>query len=147
MLSRSCLGQHNTPTTGADLSRVDTSADDIRKDARATINDSVEKLRGSDLSIASQEEGGLRSECLGALSTVAELCREDGDAGQANRMAMGEVGTNEFVEQAARVGSRITTHDDGESGAGRGILNWIGAHRCCTVCAVLSSPHDALDKT
>eukprot|EP00752_Nemacystus_decipiens_P018714 g16778.t1 len=78
---------------GADLSRVDTSADDIRKDARATINDHVEKLRGVDLSAVSGGEGTSNpGECLGALSALAELCREDGDAGEANRMAVGEAG-------------------------------------------------------
>lgn len=75
------------------MSRVDTSADDIRKDARATINDHVEKLRviGIDLNAGSGAEGSSQSECLNALSAVAELCREDGDAGEANRMAVGEV--------------------------------------------------------
>eukprot|EP00903_Cladosiphon_okamuranus_P005933 g5863.t1 len=77
---------------GADLSRVDTSADGIRTDARATINAHLEKLRAVDLNVVSEGEGGLRSECLGALSTVAELCREDGDDGEANRMAAGEAG-------------------------------------------------------
>lgn len=75
------------------MSRVDTSADDIRKDARATISGHVEKLRGVDLNAASEGGGTLGSECLEALSAVAELCREDGDAGEANRMAVGEVCT------------------------------------------------------
>lgn len=82
---------NTTLSTGADLSRVDTSADDIRKDARATINDHLQKLRAADLNVLSEGEGSQRSECLAALSAVAELCREDGDEGDANRMAAGEV--------------------------------------------------------
>lgn len=78
-------------TTGADLSRVDTSADDIRKDARATLHGHLEKLRGVDPNAGSEGERDSRSECLGALSTVAELCREEGAAGEANRAAVGEV--------------------------------------------------------
>lgn len=91
------------------MSRVDTSADDVRKDARATINDHVERLRAIDLKAVSEEGGGRRSECLGALSAVAELCRVDGDAGEANRMAVGEVRgcSRKPGERAARIGSRV----------------------------------------
>lgn len=78
--------------TGADLSRVDTSADDIRKDARAAINDLVEKLRSFDLNVGEEGgEGGPKRGCMEALSSVAELCREEAAAGEANRMAVGEV--------------------------------------------------------
>ncbi|CAM9628563.1 unnamed protein product, partial [Hapterophycus canaliculatus] len=83
---------------GADLSRVDTSADGIRKDARATVNDIVEKLRGfgldRDSSNAEAEDGSPTSHdaCVQALDSVAELCREDGAAGEANKMAVGEAG-------------------------------------------------------
>lgn len=77
--------------TGADLSRVDTSADDIRKDARAAINDHVEKLRSFDSSFGEEGGDGPKSDCMEALSSIAELCREEGTPGEANRMAVREV--------------------------------------------------------
>ena len=70
---------------------MDTSADDIRKDATATINELLERLRAVNLNAVADGEGSLRSECLGALSALAEMCRENGDTGAANRMAAGEV--------------------------------------------------------
>lgn len=77
------------------MSRVDTSADDIRKDAMAVINDYVEKLRGYGVSAESEEEADLKakikSESVAVLSSLAELCREEGAAGEANRMAVGVV--------------------------------------------------------
>lgn len=82
---------------GADLSRVDTSADGIREGARATVNDLVEELRGfgpdGGSDDAGTREGFCRSDeaCVQALDAVAELCREEGAAGEANKMAVGEV--------------------------------------------------------
>lgn len=108
-ISLTRLLAHYSTYTGADLSRVDTSADDTRKDARAQINGLVEKLRGADLSVGSEGsegsegEGDPRSECLGALSAVAELCREEGAAGEANRMAVGEVWYDTYIGVGTKV--------------------------------------------
>ncbi len=88
---------------GADLSRVDTSADDIRKDAMAAVNDYVEKLRGfvvrscvgseveADLETKTKANTKSESGAVAVLSSLAELCREEGAAGEANRMAVGVV--------------------------------------------------------
>lgn len=66
---------------------VDTSADGVRKDAKAAIFGYVETLRGFDAA----PKGDAGSECVDVLTAVAELCREEGAAGEANRMAVGEV--------------------------------------------------------
>lgn len=66
---------------------IDTSADGVRRDAKAAVNGHLETLRS--FSIAT--EGDAKIECVGAMSAVAELCREEGAAGEANRMAVGEV--------------------------------------------------------
>lgn len=66
---------------------VDTSADGVRRDARAAIVGYVETLRGFDAA----PKGDAGSECVDVMIAVAELCREEGAAGEANRMAVGEV--------------------------------------------------------
>ena len=54
----------------------------------------MEKLRGVDLSTVGfdgEVDLKCKSECVAVLSSLAELCREEGAAGEANRMAVGEV--------------------------------------------------------
>lgn len=67
---------------------VDTSADGIRKDARAAMKGHLEALGGFDI----EPQAVANRECLEALSKVGELCREEGAGGEANRTALGEVG-------------------------------------------------------
>ncbi|CAM9719548.1 unnamed protein product [Ectocarpus fasciculatus] len=88
--ARDAVGQFNAQ--GADLSNVDTSADGVRKDARAAIKDHVERLRGFDLDDGGEGEAFPKSGCLEALSSVGDMCREEGAAGEANRAAVGEAG-------------------------------------------------------
>ncbi|CAM9836795.1 unnamed protein product, partial [Ectocarpus sp. 4 AP-2014] len=88
--ARDAVGQFNAQ--GADLSNVDTSADGVRKDARATIKDHLEKLRGIDLDDGGKGEGPPKSGCLEVLSSVGNMCREEGAAGESNRTAVGEAG-------------------------------------------------------
>lgn len=70
---------------------VDTSADGIRKDAKAALIAHVDKLRDIDVGA----EGDSKSECLEALSAIGELCRGEGGAGEASKIAFGEV--NEII--------------------------------------------------
>ncbi|CAN0361878.1 unnamed protein product, partial [Ectocarpus sp. 6 AP-2014] len=88
--ARDAVGQFNAQ--GADLSNVDTSADGVRKDARATIRDHVERLRGFDVNGGGKGEGLPESGCLEALSSLGNMCREEGAAGESNRTAVGEAG-------------------------------------------------------
>ncbi|CAM9565985.1 unnamed protein product, partial [Ectocarpus sp. 13 AM-2016] len=88
--ARDAVGQFNAQ--GADLSNVDTSADGVRRDARAAIKDHVERLRGFDLNDKGKGEGVPTSGCLEALSSVGNMCREEGAAGESNRTAVGEAG-------------------------------------------------------
>ncbi|CAM9428830.1 unnamed protein product [Ectocarpus sp. 12 AP-2014] len=88
--ARDAVGQFNAQ--GADLSNVDTSADGVRRDARAAIKDHVERLRGFDLNDRGKGEGVPTSGCLEALSSVGNMCREEGAAGESNRTAVGEAG-------------------------------------------------------
>ncbi|CAN0352096.1 unnamed protein product [Ascophyllum nodosum] len=74
---------------GADLSMVDTSADGIRRDSRATLLRCLDALRECD---DVQPEGQARSHCLEAFSKTEEMCREEGTAGAASRTAFDEAG-------------------------------------------------------
>lgn len=74
---------------GADLSLIDTSANSVRKDLRAAMKGHLDRLQTFDI----QPEGTSKSECVEVLSAVGELCREEGDPGEANKLALAEVMT------------------------------------------------------
>ena len=76
---------------------VDTSADGIRRDARAVMKGQVERLSGLDVGT----DGSSLSELVEALSGVGEMCREDGTAGEANRTAFGEVSETSIASQSS----------------------------------------------
>lgn len=76
---------------GADLSLVDTAADGVGHNTLAKIVAHVEALRGLEVNAQGRLEGEAESRCMALLSELGEFCREDDEAGDRHKTALGKV--------------------------------------------------------